>query len=160
MKRYVWIPVLLLGVVFIVVIAGKVKEGQKSVIMSREQVNEEMPQLLITENDRQMMDAILNDSEVNNFLVSSESVEFPLEQAYQLSAGRLPEDARISELSISGQSVCLDYFHDGLRIILEVHIDQSIHKTVSDEPDEDNRQVSPPVYTNFNNEVFTRYRYR
>lgn len=122
--------------------------------LTKAQVTKKVPMLEITEEDYLSRDALLEMDMVQDAFSSEEpSVLLDTEEFTSLVGEFFPESFALKEAFVMGETVGLDFWSDKVRIIYEMYGKEHFYKTLA-VLDNDGR--GEPIYTNHNNEKFTK----
>lgn len=122
--------------------------------LTKAQVTKKVPMLEITEEDYLLRDALLEMDMVQDAFSSEEpSVLLDTEEFTSLVGEIFPESFALKEAFVMGETVGLDFWSDKVRIIYEMYGKEHFYKTLA-VLDNDGR--GEPIYTNHNNEKFTK----
>ncbi|MGN0135866.1 hypothetical protein [Anaerotignum sp.] len=127
--------------------------------LTKAQAAKEIPMLEITEEDYLLRDAVLElDMVQESFLPQwEEYVLLDIEECTALAGKYFPENFELKEAFMMGEIVGLDFRSDTVRIIYEINGKENFYKTLA-ALDQDGR--GEPIYTNHNNEKFTKLKER
>ena len=111
--------------------------------------------LEITEEDYLLRDAVLELDMVQECFSPQweEYVRLDIEECTALAGKYFPESFVLKEVFVTGETVGLDFWSDKVRIIYEMNGKENFYKTLA-ALDQDGR--GEPIYTNHNNEKFTK----
>lgn len=123
--------------------------------LTKAQAAKEVPMLEITEEDYLLRDAVLKLDMVQECFSPQweEYVLLDTEEFTSLVGEYFPESFVLKEVFVTGETVGLDFWSDKVRILYEMYGKEHFYKTLA-VLDQDGR--GEPIYTNHNNEKFTK----
>lgn len=155
-KKYI---ITILGCISILIlIIGFINSKQSNRNLTTKQIThvralKEMPYIEINTEEVLFMQSLRKDTDVSLALESGKLTDLSIKKGTELARGVLPNNIKVSEFSISGDTVCFGYFINGNRVILEIFTDNSLHKTIGAYTDAGEVKA---IYTNYNNESYEK----
>ena len=115
--RFVLVVVLIAAVIFFALL-GWGKDGE----LTEEEALSRVPSLALTEEELALAETILDYDDFRNALnydLVDNSTAFSIEEAWDIYSSVIPENAEVTEVSVAGAVVIIDYTQPQHRIILE-----------------------------------------
>ncbi|KXL51710.1 hypothetical protein CLNEO_29150 [Anaerotignum neopropionicum] len=128
----------------------------KSEEITIEAALKEMPIINISPEETAFMQNLRQNPDVEAALEREQITELSTEKGAELAAGILPDDIKISELSVINQSVVFSYFINDYQVFLEIFPDNKIRKTIGVFAKNGNVKT---VYENLDNITFKKSKF-